>query len=527
MAIDDKYITSKISAELKKQINETSRGGSRRARAAFNATSPNPSNTIPPSENSRKNEAEEVERKHTSIVHQTGIKQVSEHQSIEHQTTIKPASEHTSKEPKTDINQASSINQSSIKQASSVNQTNIELASNGNQTDINHKSNEHQTSISRASVQNAMDNTNDKLRTNTDHISNVYQSHISRPSERTSKITSNTNQSYSNRASNVHLNTDQNIQQNMYQKSEDISVQNIAYEATTLLGHQLSVFSFLLNQCQINGAFFTKRLSIDFLKLNVELSKPAIRLAIQRLKEKKLILSRESKEGRGGWTVYEIPHLIFKEISKLDFIFPQTPSHNHTSKHTSELTSQPASLGSSSSSSLNNTITTKDYEMPSDWKSIAIPGFLVERGFRETHVKQIYQSQKNNISAEQVQESLHEYAYDLENGHVKPYKGAVNMFLGVVRGQGNVWASEALANAEALAILKLKKARETKIENERNKEFLETKRKVDEILSKLNDEEKRKIHNPTNDSEFGTYMYELALKEKIKEQLNSENLYTI
>jgi hypothetical protein len=296
------------------------------------------------------------------------------------------------------------------------------------------------------------------------------------------------------------------------------NVEMIFVDPTLLVGSQRIVFRTLFNLSQKYASLDTPPLTLESLANLSELKSSQIHTATKELRKKQCISIGNRKDGRGGWVSYRISKIAFDSWQKLSIKQYRSENVEITQrKRSEEGGDKHGDSPPSSSSYLNNTTTlTSESEMPKEWASISIPSFLIEKGFRETHIKQIYQSQKNSLTFEQVQESLHEYSYDLQNDLIKPYKGAVNLFLGVVRGNGNPWASEALASAEAAAILKQKKALEIKRENEKNKDFLQTKKRVDEILSKLSVEEKKKIHPPTNDSDFGTYMYELALKEKIK-----------
>jgi hypothetical protein len=319
-----------------------------------------------------------------------------------------------------------------------------------------------------------------------------------------------------------YRNTTEEVQ-NFGSKVKDISL---------LAGKQKMAFDYLVNRAKIygsesnNGWRVTPPISAQDITKMIDSKGPhAAREVIRELMKVNILCKISSKHGPGGWTIYGINSEAYSKSFVISNYRQTTEevqtNYRNTTGHTTDQTTE---VLSSSSSYLNNTTTfTSGSDMPSDWASILIPDFLTEKGFRETHIKQIYQSQKESLTSEQVQESLHEYSYDLENGLVKPFKGAVNLFLGVVRGNGNPWVSEALASAEAAAYLKQKKAMEIKKENEKNKDFLQTKKRVDEILSKLNDEEKKKIHPPTNDSDFGTYMYELALKEKIKTNILEKN----
>ena len=78
--------------------------------------------------------------------------------------------------------------------------------------------------------------------------------------------------------------------------------------------------------------------------------------------------------------------------------------------------------------------TTEEKDLPLDWTSIEIPKFLEDRGIRSSHIKQIYFAQKENLTSEDIQNSLHDFSYDLENELVKPFKGVATLFLGVLKG---------------------------------------------------------------------------------------------
>lgn len=150
------------------------------------------------------------------------------------------------------------------------------------------------------------------------------------------------------------------------------------------------------------------------------------------------------RNGRGGWTRYEISQDIFQEIlhlesqDKLRTNLGQTPD-----KLRSQPRTQPRTMVSSSSSLLDLEkfkTTTGEPELVDDANGQLLPDWLVldfsplaEIGFTQNHLAQL--AKHGRLSATEVQDSIHFFAFDLKrNGKGREIKGPpVNFFMGILR----------------------------------------------------------------------------------------------
>jgi len=251
------------------------------------------------------------------------------------------------------------------------------------------------------------------------------------------------------------------------------------------------------------------------------------REVVRELIKVKIIRKEKSKHGPGGWTIYSINPESYSKSLVLENYRSSTEevqiNYRNTAGHTTDHTTEMISSSSSGNFSNKETTITSEHIMPDDWAKVRIPDSLIELGFSPTHIKQIYLSRRGSLQAEEVQSSLHDFEYDIKNGHAKPYKGAVNLFLSVLRSKGLPWVSSDLAASEALEIDKQLKAIELKKENEEKKKMLESGAKVDLMLKQLSDEKKIKILEPDGKLKaFGSFAYEMSLKGKIHEIIEEQ-----
>ena len=83
---------------------------------------------------------------------------------------------------------------------------------------------------------------------------------------------------------------------------------------STLVGLQRSVVIFIYNECKVARSKSTKHLSIEYIIKALNSSYHSIKTTIKRLIKKGLINRVDFKNGRGGWSTYSIPDLVFQEL---------------------------------------------------------------------------------------------------------------------------------------------------------------------------------------------------------------------
>ena len=138
----------------------------------------------------------------------------------------------------------------------------------------------------------------------------------------------------------------------------------------SLVGLQKRIVLFLYELCRAKGMREIQNISIVWLSESCETTIRSAQETIRRLEKKGFILRKEYKNGRGGWTNYELPDSVYKELfqfetyNKLPTKLQQTPN-----KLPAQPTTEPTTTLSSSSSvlNINNKTTTQPTLETSDW----------------------------------------------------------------------------------------------------------------------------------------------------------------
>ncbi|MDZ4662892.1 MAG: hypothetical protein SGJ18_14865, partial [Pseudomonadota bacterium] len=200
-------------------------------------------------------------------------------------------------------------------------------------------------------------------------------------------------------------------------------------DLSALVGLQKNMLLSIYESCRFTGSKITSAIAIENLAHSAESTPAAARKAVQRLEEKGVLIRKEFKNGRGGWTKYELPDVVYQQV-----MFSQTeakvePNLGQTrAKLRPEVEPEVRPESSSSSSSLlNNKTTTTD---PA-WNEIDLSPLDGLIGFTRSHVEQIIR--RNVLTPEQVQMSIYAFAFDLEeNGKGKAINSPLNYFMGVL-----------------------------------------------------------------------------------------------
>jgi hypothetical protein len=87
---------------------------------------------------------------------------------------------------------------------------------------------------------------------------------------------------------------------------------------SSLVGLQRKIVLFIHEICKTILKQQTNPISIEFIAAQCQSPKSAVRKAIQRLEQKKIILRVAFKNGRGGWTQYQLSDQISQEILMLE-----------------------------------------------------------------------------------------------------------------------------------------------------------------------------------------------------------------
>lgn len=208
----------------------------------------------------------------------------------------------------------------------------------------------------------------------------------------------------------------------------------------SLTGLQKEIATTIYKLCQISRDKKTDAVSLLQLSNQCQSPAGAIKMAVNRLVDKGILLREGFKNGRGGWTVYSIPNNIYQEMFNLEAQAKLIPNqYQSNTKLVTKLISE-VIPGSSSSGGINYLNTTtigeseniKSNNLSDEWLGIDIEP-LSNIGFTKTHLAQI--ASQNILSAELVQGSIYAFAFDLQgNNKAKSIKGdPINFFMGILR----------------------------------------------------------------------------------------------
>ena len=217
----------------------------------------------------------------------------------------------------------------------------------------------------------------------------------------------------------------------------------------------------------------------------------------------------EFKNGRGGWTNYQLPDEVFQDIFRTT-TDTKVVSNSHQSdiKLPSQLPSQlPSSLSSSSSSYINNKETTTTggdqeplfdptrVQLSPQWLAVDLEP-LTAIGFTQTHLIQIVSQAK--LTPELVQESINHFAFDLRaNSKGRELKGPpINFFMGILRKGFPYAAPENYLSPQDEALKKFHDSKRAAAERAQTAEKALYDAEFTEWTSNLSEEEKLNLGAP-------------------------------
>lgn len=288
---------------------------------------------------------------------------------------------------------------------------------------------------------------------------------------------------YSNQTQTQHkLNTKLNTHKTQSRHKVDTNSTQTTH-ISALIGVQRKMLLFLFDECKKARSRITEPLSIIHISQAMEIPTGSIKTSIARLREKQFLKISSFKNGRGGWSSYEIPDAAYKELLQME---TQHKLHTNYTQTKHKVDTQPNTQlntnGSSSSSDLNIKETTT--KLSEEW-NFDIREYKAF-GFTATQVKQL--AQLRVISAADVEQSLIEFSYDLNNNALPPIKtNKLNFLMGLLRA-GQSYVSESYRNEEEAIISEMASRAES-----RRKKILEDKFVVWE--ASLTDEERKKIED--------------------------------
>jgi hypothetical protein len=250
-----------------------------------------------------------------------------------------------------------------------------------------------------------------------------------------------------------------------------------------LVGLQRNILILVCHECKNSRSRTTEALTLEYLSVSLKCSPSVIKTTIQRLEKKGCLLRVAFKNGRGGWSKYELPDSVYHDVLRSETANKPTTNWQQTeNKPATKLATEPTTSTSSSSSFLNIKETTT--KLDDEWNFDITP--YAKFGFMTSQLKQL--ASLGIISAVEVEQSLLEFNHDLDNNALPQMnKGKLNFLMGILR-KGQPYISDSYRNEEEAIISEMATRAES-----RRKKILEDKFVVWE--TSLNDEERKKIED--------------------------------
>ena len=204
---------------------------------------------------------------------------------------------------------------------------------------------------------------------------------------------------------------------------------------SSLVGLQRAIIFLIYSECQKARSKVTNPLTVEHIKDAINCKKSSIKAAIRRLERKHCISRVAYKNGKGGWSKYTIPDLLFHEMLHLE---TGVKVESNWSQSGVKVESKVESSLPVDSSSINIT-TTNDPETID-----CTP--LVKFGFDSSHIIQIRREHTLKpelaLSDEIIQNSIDAMAFDLKHNNVASrFKNPPTTVLVSMLKKGNPYSS--------------------------------------------------------------------------------------
>ncbi|MGK5088132.1 hypothetical protein WDW86_11290 [Bdellovibrionota bacterium FG-2] len=218
---------------------------------------------------------------------------------------------------------------------------------------------------------------------------------------------------------------------------------------SSLVGLQREITVFVYESCKNSRSRITEPLSLEHVALSLSIRIGSVKTTLRRLEEKFILRRDGFKIGRGGWSRYELPDAIYRELLQLETEHKLSTNRTQIGyKLNTQPNTEPDTRPSSSSSSIDlnqnlKTTTTSEPELFADsqiqlspvWSAVDTSP-LADIGFTQTHLMQL--ARHGKLSVAEVESSIDFFAFDLNrNGKAKTLNGPpLNFFMGILRKGG-------------------------------------------------------------------------------------------
>jgi hypothetical protein len=214
---------------------------------------------------------------------------------------------------------------------------------------------------------------------------------------------------------------------------------------SSLVGLQRNTLLYCYDSCKKTRSKRTEPLVLSNISSSLQSSICSIKKSIQRLEEKIFLIRVLFKNGRSGWTVYELPDWIYQDLLQMETEDKlRTNWRQSRDKLGTEVGTEVKTTSSSSSSNYVledfKTTTTGEtktvgyavLQLRKEWLEIDFSS-LAEIHFSVTQLSQI--AQLGKLTPTEVQDSIDAFAFDLKkNQRTNGLKTSpLNFFMGILR----------------------------------------------------------------------------------------------
>jgi hypothetical protein len=299
---------------------------------------------------------------------------------------------------------------------------------------------------------------------------------------------------------------------------------------SVLIGLQRNVLLYVYESCRAEGAKVSAPIGIENLSRGLETTVSAARKATQRIEQKGYLSRVQYKDGRGGWTRYAIPDVVYNALLLQETRAKVKPNISQ-SRAKVEPEPEPQlrpKLSSSSGSTfdLNKTTNTSecDSALPPEWVAIDVTQ-LGAIGFTQTHIRQLQKA--GLLNPEELQDSINAFAFDLEvNGKAKKLTGPpLNFFMGCLR-KGPYAPPENYEAPEDRQRRLYLEAKEKQAKARRDIEERLEALEFDEWCSKLSASERTRLVPTTEFLKAGSTAHNVELRRYFRETIWPERKIT-
>ena len=218
----------------------------------------------------------------------------------------------------------------------------------------------------------------------------------------------------------------------------------------SLVGLQRDALIFIFDSCLNSGSKISGAITISNIAISLRSTVAAVRKAIQRLEQKGYISRSQFKDGRGGWTKYEIPQGIYSDLlSAKTRVKVESKLSQTRAKVSTQPEPQPEPLAPYSSSSNNYNINTNTIELPENLRRF---------GISVVNLQNLITSGKT--TKEIVENSLTALSFDIEHGKTGNIANILFGVLGTGREYISQKYSESLQEELELELERIRQAEE-------------------------------------------------------------------